>query len=136
MKIFLISILLTIIFSGCSFDNKTGIWQNANQEVSKKIDIFKDFETLNLEAESFKTVIKPKNNLKINLEPVLKNLKWTDEFYNPTNNLSNFSYDDSDELIFKSSRLTKNKSSDKILYDNQNLILSDDKGNIIFYSIE
>ena len=35
MKIFLTSILL-IILSSCSFDNKTGIWQNSNESNLKK----------------------------------------------------------------------------------------------------
>ena len=38
MKIFLTSILLIIILSSCSFDNKTGIWKNNNEADIKKQD--------------------------------------------------------------------------------------------------
>ena len=40
-------ILLTIFFiQGCSFDDKSGIWNNDNIVTKKKDKTFKDFETL------------------------------------------------------------------------------------------
>ena len=136
MKSFFKLIILIFILSGCSFDNKTGIWENTNKAKSNKIDIFKDFETVSLETKAFNILIKPKKNFKVILEPIKKNLKWTDEFYEETNNLKNFSYNDLNELVFKSKKLTKYTSSKNILYDNQNIIFTDDKGNIIVYSIK
>lgn len=136
MKSFFKLIILIFILSGCSFDNKTGIWENTNKAKPNKIDIFKDFETVNLETKEFNTLIKPKKNFKVILEPIKKNLKWTDEFFEETNNLKNFSYNDLNELVFKSKKLTKYTSSKNILYDNQNIIFTDDKGNIIVYSVK
>ena len=43
MKIFLIIFLL--ISSSCSFDDKSGIW-TSKDEIAKKNNQFKDFETL------------------------------------------------------------------------------------------
>ena len=136
MKIFLTSILLIIILSSCSFDNKTGIWKNNNEADIKKQDRFKDFETLYTKTKSFNRLIKPKNNLEIILDPIRLNLKWTEEYYKNSNNLDNFSYKDLSELIFKSKKLSRYNTKDRLLYDNQKVIITDDKGNIIVYSIE
>tara|TARA_X000001036_G_scaffold118126_1_gene111593 strand:- start:483 stop:1805 length:1323 start_codon:yes stop_codon:yes gene_type:complete len=135
MKFLLASILL-IILSNCSFDNKTGIWKNSNEVNLKKEERFKDFETLYTKTKSFNALIEPNNNLEIILDPIKLNLKWTDEYYNSSNNLANFSYKNLNELIFKSRRLSKYKTKDRLLYDNQKVIVTDDKGNIIVYSIE
>ena len=135
MKFFFILVFLVILTS-CSFDNKTGIWQNSNEASSKKDDRFKDFETLYTETKSFESIIAPDNNLKINLEPIYFNLKWTDQYFNDSNNLKNFSYKNLNELIFKSKKLSRYKINNRALYDNQKVIVTDDKGNIIVYSVE
>ena len=134
MKLYLISILL-IILSSCSFDNKTGIWKNENQIVDKKDDKFKEFETLYTKTKLFNSLIQPRKNLKIILDPIKLNLKWSDEYYKDSNNLENFSYKNSYELIFKSKKLTRHEIKNKILYKDQTVIISDTKGNIIIYSI-
>ena len=135
MKIFLTSILL-IILSSCSFDNKTGIWQNSDEINSKKEERFKGFETLYTETKSFDGIIEPGNNLEIILDPIQLNLKWTDEYYKNSNNLDNFNYKGLNESIFKSRKLSRYKTKGRVLYDNQKVIVTDDKGNIIVYSIE
>ncbi len=135
MKFFLTLIFL-VILSNCSFDNKSGIWQNNNKMNSKKDDKFKDFEKLYTETKSFESIIEPDNNLQINLDPIKSNLKWTDEFFEDSNNLKNFSYKNLNELIFKSKKLSNYRIKDRILYDNQNVIITDEKGNITVYSME
>ena len=135
MKIFLASILL-IILSSCSFDNKTGIWKNSNEANLKKEERFQDFETLYTKTKSFNALIDFNNNLEIILDPIKSNLKWTEEYYNSSNNLANFSYKNLNELIFKSRKLSSYKTKDRLLYDNQKAIVTDDKGNIIVYSVE
>ena len=135
MKIFLTSVIL-IILSSCSFDNKTGIWENSSVSNLKKEKRFKDFETLYTKTKSFNSIVDLKDNLEINLDPIKSNLKWIDEYYDSSNNLANFSYKDLNELIFKSKRLSRYKTKDRLLYDNQKIIVNDDKGNIIVYSIE
>jgi outer membrane protein assembly factor BamB len=135
MKIFLTSIFL-IILSSCSFDNKTGIWQNSDEINSKKEERFKGFETLYTKTKSFDSIIEPGNNLEIILDPIQLNLKWTDEYYKNSNNLDNFNYKGLNESIFKSRKLSRYKTKGRVLYDNQKVIATDDKGNIIVYSIE
>ena len=135
MKFFLTLVFL-VILSNCSFDNKSGIWQNNNKVNSKKDEKFKDFEKLYTETKSFESIIEPDNNLQINLDPVKSNLKWTDEFFEDSNNLKNFSYKNLNELIFKSKKLSNYKIKDRILYDNQKVIFTDEKGNITVYSME
>ncbi len=135
MKFFLI-LLLLILISSCSFDNKTGIWQNSDEINSSKEDRFKGFETLYTETKSFESIIQPENDLEIILDPVQSNLKWTDEYYRNSNNLENFNFKNLNESIFKSRKLSRHKIKDRVLYNNQKVIATDDKGNIIVYSIE
>ena len=121
---------------GCSFDNKSGIWTDNNESALKKQEKFKGFETLYSSTKPFNKIIEPKNNLKIILNPIKSNLKWTDEYYQNSNNLENFRYKDLNELIFKSKKLSKQIINQRLLYDNQKAIIVDDKGNIVVYSIE
>ncbi len=135
MKFFFTLVFLAVL-SSCSFDNKTGIWQNSNEANLKKKDRFKDFETLYTETKSFKSIIKPDKDLKINLGPIESNLKWVDEYFDNSNKLKNFSYKNLNQLVFKSKKISKHKIKNRILYDNQKVIVTDDKGNIIVYLIE
>ena len=52
MKIFLFLIFF-FLFSSCSFDNKSGIWQNNNKIDAKREGRFKDFITLNTSEKLF-----------------------------------------------------------------------------------
>tara|TARA_X000001036_G_scaffold29593_1_gene24419 strand:+ start:998 stop:2320 length:1323 start_codon:yes stop_codon:yes gene_type:complete len=135
MKLFFTSILL-IIISGCSFDNKSGIWKSGNEVNSKIENRFEGFETLYAKTKSFDSLIKPKIDLKIVLDQVQLNLNWTDEYYKNSNSLDNFSYNDLNQVILKSQKLSKNKIKKRLLYNSQRAIITDDKGNIIVYSVE
>ena len=126
---------MIIFFLGCSFDNKTGIWQNENIIAEQKNDsTFKDFKKTSSEIEDFnKTVLLKKNyNFKID-EPFL-NKYWNDIFYAKNNNLRNFKYSNYNRVINKSKKLTKNEINNYKIYTNENIIFSDKKGNIIIYS--
>ena len=128
--------MLLIMLSSCSFDNKTGIWENSDEINSSKDDKFREFETIYTKTKSFNSIIQPENDLEIILDPVQLNLKWTDEYYRNSNNLENFNFKNLNESIFKSRKLSKHKIKDRVLYNNQKIIATDDKGNIIVYSIE
>ena len=84
MKKFIL-LVFALILSNCSFDNKTGIWQNNNIVDLKKQDKFKDFKTLYTKKNTFDKIVMPSNNLEINLSPVKSNLKWLDEYYQNSN---------------------------------------------------
>ena len=134
MKFFVI--ILIIFLPHCSFDNKTGIWENNNKPDITKESKFKDFKTIYAIEKSFNEIVPPNKDLKILTDSPKINLFWNDEFYKETNNLDNFSYKNLNELIFKSKKLSKYKVKKKILFDGKNIILNDEKGNIIVYSIE
>ena len=130
--------LLFIIIQHCSFDNKSGIWsndQNQSDSIDKNI-IFKDFKTLIPDERSFNKIINLEKNFKFFLPNLVNNLNWNDKFYNYDNNLKNFKYKNINKQIFKSKKISKFKINDTILYVNENAILSDNKGNIIIYSIK
>ncbi len=132
----LILVIFIFITSHCSFDNKSGIWKDNNTIDVKKTDRFKDFETLYTEQKTFNKIILPDENLNLLLDSVKTTKEWNDEFYNNSNNFDNFSYENLNEIIFSSKKLSKYLIKDKILYDGQNIIASDNNGNIIVYSIE
>ena len=129
-------IILFFLLSNCSFDTKTGIWENSQIVSGKNEDErFKDFTTLENEDESFNSIVRPMKNLQLIIEKPKNVISWIDEFYNKSNNYDNFTYKNLNELIFKSNKISKHTINQKILFDNQNIFLSDNRGNIIVYSI-
>ena len=131
-KILIVIFIFTIIFF--SFDNKTGIWKNSNEISITEQNIFKDFETLYTDEKLFAELISPKNNANIILNKIVTSLDWTDEFYQNSNNSKNFSYKNLNKVIFKSKKLSRYKINDKLLFNSDEVILADKKGNVIFYS--
>ncbi len=133
MKKILVLIIIAIL-SHCSFDNKTGIWQN-NTKIAKKNEKFKNFKTLSAQEKLFDKTIEPSQNLEISLRPVKKNLVWLNKNYNNLNNLDNFSYKNQNKIIFKSKKLSSGTINENILFDGDKVIATNDKGDIIVYSI-
>ena len=70
------------------------------------------------------------------LSAPINNIKWNDIFYDQSNNFKNFIYSDSNEIIFKSKKITKYQVNNFILFEKDNLISSDLKGNVIIFSIK
>ena len=60
----------------------------------------------------------------------------SNDFYGKNNNIKNLKYSNKNKLDFKSKKLTKHKINKYLLFENNNLILNDRKGNIIIYSID
>ncbi len=131
-------ILITLIFTSahCSFDNKSGIWKNSDTVNIEKESRFKDFETLYTKEQSFDKVVAPSKNLNLLLDPIITNKKWSDEFYQESNNFDHFNYENLNQIIFKSKKISGSRVKDKILFDGQNVVIADVKGNINIYSIE
>ena len=121
------------LFQSCSFDKKSGIWKNENI-IDKTSDSFKDFETLIIFNTSFNSVIE-NDNFTFKLIKPAKISEWSDIYFQESNNFKNFSYGGQNELILKSKKLSRYNTSDYILYKKNNVILSDDRGNIINFSI-
>ncbi len=135
MKLFL-SLILTLLILGCSFDNKSGIWNNKNNPRQNfKKNLFADFKSLSSKNRSFNETIPIKDGDIVNFSPQIKNNSWNDIFYDQTNNTLNFQYNNSNKLIYKSKKLTRGSTGNYLLLNNDNVILNTEKGDIIFYSL-
>ena len=133
MKIFFIFVSL-FIFQNCSFDNKSGIWNNIDNNLKKNDKVFKEFKTISSTEKRFNEIIPIKKNYSFELKKAKNNLLWHDIYFNSSNNLINLEYNNSNSLIFKSKKLSRNSLNKFLLFENDNLILNDEKGNLIIYS--
>ncbi len=133
MKLFICFIIL-ILFTNCSFDNKTGIWKNQNDASINENKVFDEFQTLSSSNKAFYKTIEVNNNYKFKLPDVKKNSEWNDIFYDKTNNLKNFNYNDLNKIILKSKTLSRSGLNKFILFNKNNVIVSDEKGNLIIFS--
>jgi outer membrane protein assembly factor BamB len=144
----LILVFVTIISTSCSFDNKTGIWKDAtstpvvdrgaesilnNEPKTRYESIFTKNKPFNEEIE----VVNPQN-LESNTPTKLAN--WMEEYGVPTNNISNYFYNNNKVLLFKSRKLSKipakdNYSKRRFVFYKDNLISYDHKGKIFIYSL-
>lgn len=122
----------------CSFDKKTGIWQDSNVKGTNNKDkeIFKDFKKIRSLDDEFKKTIPYNNKFAFKSTKPITNNEWKDIFYSSNNNFSNFAYDNKNQKIFKSKKITKNKVNNYKIFENGNLIVSDEKGNIIIFSVD
>ena len=133
MKIFffLIFFILTV---NCSFDKKSGIWKNSSEIINKKSDTFKDFENITSNKKIFNEIVKIKNDFKFNINTEITSDRWLEIYYN-LNNYPNFSFNGEKKFYIKV-KISRYELNRNILYLNNIVIISDIKGNIIFYSLE
>ena len=126
-----------LLLSSCSFDNKTGIWDEGKNEKKKatelrkqqnKKEIIKIYSTENIFSEE---IIAQKN---INLKSPKKNLSWPMHGLNIQNSLGNiYLSGSSDNFLKKKIGKSKFPISDvttTLLTHNKNIFLSDDTGTI------
>ena len=128
--------LIIFLVSGCSFDNKSGIWNNENTISTNSKKVQGEFVKLNelLKIEIFNKTIDLKNEFKFNLSPPIKNFEWRDYFYKNSNNFDNFKYSKLDNEIFKSKKLSRKKSEEFAIFENNKFIFSNQEGDIILFS--
>ena len=88
MKLFY-NLIIIIILQSCSFDNKSGIWNNDNNIIKDEKDIFGEFETLFSVNESFNNKVSLDKNFQFKSINQINNSEWTDIFYNGSNNSKN-----------------------------------------------
>ncbi len=134
MKIFFIY-LFFILFNNCSFDNKSGIWKNENNIDKNQNDTLRQFKNVSSSIDPFTEIIEIKNNYEFKISKKINPISWKQIYLNQNNNLNNFEYNNLNELIFKSKKISKYKVSDHILYEDGNIINSDLKGNINIFSV-
>jgi outer membrane protein assembly factor BamB len=134
MKLFCILIILLFI-SHCSFDNKTGIWKTENN-ISKKNKTFEEFKSIDSSSEQFDKIVQIDPKFRFNINNKINNFAWKDIYYNKSNNYDNFNYNNLNKLISKSKKISRNKVNNYLLFENKDLLINDQKGNLIIYSIE
>jgi len=137
-------IFIILILASCSFDNKTGIWQDASntpleKNTTKSIDgnnsknryenIFTKNETYNEEKVSL-------NNFSLKLDNPIITKNWTQQYGSKTNNISNYSYTGYRNLVSTSPKLNKNSENKNIVFYKNNLVTYDHKGKIFIYSTD
>ncbi len=132
---FLIILIAILFLNNCSFDNKTGIWKNEKNPDVTKNDTFKEFESVVFSQDELLKNISIKKDFSFKKFKSSINYDWKDIDYDGTNNLKNFRYNENFNLIFKSTKISRNNISEKFLYKNDKVILVDKKGNIINFSI-
>lgn len=134
MKLYFI-LIIVLFLNNCSFDNKTGIWTNENMISEEKNDQFKDFKKISSSQEIFNKIIPHEKKLQIKLPDLIQPNNWNEIFYNNNNNYVNFDYKYLNQIQLKTKKLSKHPTGEHILFSKNNLILSDEKGNIIIYSL-
>ena len=129
------ALVILVILQSCSFDNKTGIWKKENNISTKDDNLFSEFETLLSSEKVFDQIINLDYNSKFQLSEQVDNYNWKDILFSGSNNFKNFKYNNLNKVIFKSKKLTNNQISNFLLFEENNLIINDQKGNIIIFSI-
>ncbi len=134
MRYFLIFSLIFLI-QNCSFDKKSGIWKNEKTFTKNSNNVFKDFKSINITNESFQKIVPIKNDFKFKEINTVDNYSWKDTYYNQSNNFSNFSFNENYNLTFTSKKITKYEVNKNLLFENDNVIITDRRGNIMIFSI-
>ena len=131
-----LNILILILFiHHCSFDQKSGVWKNDKLNSDSKNTVFQDFQKLYTSNEIFDQIIKIDEKFKFKVSESRTNLKWNDIFFDKTNNIPNLSFRQIEKSIFKSKKISSHEINEFILYEDNNLIFTDKKGNLFIYSI-
>ena len=136
MKYLFIILSLICVYS-CSFDTKSGIWKNEDIFTkAKDKNVFKDFKKINYKSNEFNEIIPINENFKFRINKPFLNNSWEDIFYGENNNIENLKYDNENSNFFKTKRLSNAIVNERILVLDDKLIINDQKGNIIIYSIK
>ena len=134
MKLYFI-LIIVLFLNNCSFDNKTGIWNNENRILKEENNQFRDFKIISSSQETFNQIIPLEKRLKIKLPNLIQPENWNEIFFNNNNNYVNFDYKYLNQIQLKTRKLTKYTTGEHILFSKNNLIFSDEKGYIIIYSL-
>ena len=86
-------LIIFILLNSCSFDDKTGIWDNEQKVLEKKKENFKDFKKI---SSTYEIIEKEKNlnqDFTLNIPSLNNNSLWNDIYFSKNNNLANFNYE-------------------------------------------
>ena len=134
MRIILI-FLCFVFFQSCSFDDKSGIWKSESKSIKEKNEDFSQFKDLSTSRSPFNRELSIKDGFNFILPNPVTNLEWTDVFYNQSNSSKNFKFTDFNNRIFRSKKITKHTIDDYFLYHNENIISTDQAGNLNIFSL-
>lgn len=126
--------LILFLFISCSFDNKSGIWNNNKNPEIDKDDQFNQFKNVSTNYEIFDKIIKSDLDISFKNLKKIRNDYWKDKYYSPSNNSANFDYNNINNLLFKSKKISKSSLNETILMEENNLVTSDIKGNLFIIS--
>jgi len=140
----LISIFFVLTITSCSFDNKTGIWNDADNipvdnKQAKSIDEStpqSQYEEIFVKDQEFNEEKIVSNKLTLLLDEVTVIDNWLEQYGNNSNNVSNYSYSGDNILLTKSPKLNKLLSNENTIFYENNLIGFDHKGKIFIYSLD
>ena len=76
------------------------------------------------------------NNFKFKNTKAINNYEWKDIYYDQSNNFVNLTYNNLNKLSFKSNKISRKTINDYLLSENENIITTDQSGNIIVYSLK
>jgi len=118
-------LILIIFFSGCSVDNKTGIWSKKNKNLAKSKNekiLFEEKESFN---EEFNQNIRIKINEKFLINSFVKNNENNNKLLNYNGEVKKIS-----QYKFSKIKDFKNKNSNLLITKDKNLIFFNGKGTI------
>ena len=139
----LILIFTALSIVSCSFDNKTGIWQDASNmsienQNSKSINnnnLGSKYEEILEQKKIFSEEKVSLNSSNFTLEPPIRIDNWLEQYATFNNNISNYFYNGNKKIISKGPKLNKNNLNTNIIFYDNYLITHDHKGKIFIYSI-
>ena len=130
-------IITLFLLSSCSFQNTGSFFKDHSKDLEKEI-FKKNTKLVFAEAKNFKKEITGITEAKIPEEVI--NSNWLETNYEKQNYIPHLKYNNSNNLIYKSKKLGKNKfdttdlSFETLIYDN-NIFLYDLSGNVFKFSI-
>jgi len=126
MKLYFI-LVIVFFLNNCSFDNKSGIWDNEKNITEENNDQFKDFEKISSSQDIFNKIVPLTTSLKIKLPSLTQPEEWNEIFYKNNNNYVNFEYSYLNQVALKTKKLTKYTTGEYILFSKNNLIFYESK---------
>ena len=125
--------LIIIFLNNCSFDNKSGIWQN-EKTISKKDNKFREFKTLRSINDSYNETVVFNRNFDLKVDDKINNSFWRDIYFNDGNNFKNFNFSNYNKKTFLGKKISRYEINKHFLYEEDYIITSDVKGNVIIFS--
>ena len=135
---FSILILLLLLITACSFDNRSGIWKKHNKKIIAEANNQKKTEKIFKKKELFKEEFQ--SGIKIELNNINNNNYWIENNLNELNQVGHLVYSNNKNRIFKSKQIGKtnflpSEIVNEPLFIDGNIYFNDLTGNIYKYSI-